>query len=71
MNRKEKVLCYACNDLIDVTREVDDYWESQEGTTCAVVDCPHCDKPNAITWESSVCFNAVEPDKEDLECYQE
>ena len=68
---KEKILCYNCYELIDVTKLVDEYYEyEEENEAIEVVECERCKEKNAIIWSTSVDFNGIKATEEDIKSFK-
>ena len=61
----ETILCDNCNEIFNIDYN-DDYYEHSQEETFEIFKCPHCGKPNAITWMQSISIHNHIATKEEL-----
>ena len=63
---RDTILCCKCYECIDISGHTDDYYETGEEETLAVIICPKCFAYNSIYWESDITFSSRETEEKEI-----
>lgn len=68
----ETVLCTSCCESIEIPEDfISEYYEHSQETSICVIECPHCETKNSISWIATVEFNSREADEEDIQSHKD